>query len=309
MGDTDRSPLRALLSEDARRAREALGGPSFDRQDYEMLAQMAAGAIGRLERLGVALPAGHRLARCQRVFEDLVRVSEDPGAEVIAPRASEVYAAGLETGQLWQIVEALGRPGTRAGAEWGARIVGAIDSSQDGSVLHDRRFRLQFVAMCARAGIHVEAHAGELDGVILLDRWRVGLACKRIEAQNLIEAAVASCAGRLRRGRMAGLMVLEVSGVVWPERRVLAVDSDLTAAREIQRRTDAFLLEHAEAIGGMVDPAQCFGVLAVATIPTLNVASRHVAFSTSFRVASLVGEADPRHGRLAQFTRRFEALS
>ncbi len=297
--------MRALLAEDARRAREALGQPSFDRQDYQTLLQMASSSLDRLERLGVELPADNRLARCRRVFEDLLALEADPEADVIRPRASEVYAAGLETGQLSQIVEALGR----GGSVWHSRILGAIDSSQDRAVLGDRRFRLQFAAMCMRAGIQVEASEGDLDGVIVLDRWRVGLACKGIESANLIEAAVISSVGRLRRARLAGLLVLEVSGVVWSERRVLAVDSDLTAARELQRRTDAFLLEHAGAIGEMVDPAQCFGVLAVATIPTLNVASRHVAFNTSFRVASLVGEADPRYGRLARFTRRFEALS
>ncbi len=302
------SPLKTLLERDAAQARKALDQPTFTRQDSARLREMAAGALERVRSLGLEPASANRLARCERIFRDLLMLAEDPEAEVVRPRDSEVYAAGLETGQLAQICEALARPRTKAGEFWGPRILGAIESDASPETLQDRRFRLQFVAMCVRAGIRIEPTQSELDGEADLSKWRIGLACKRIESSNLIEAAVSSSAGRLKRARRPGLIVLEVSGVVWPERRILSVDSDLTAAREIHRRTDAFLVEQTDAIGEMVDPSFAFGVLAAATIPTLNIATQHVAFSSSFRIASLVGETDPRYDRLVGFARKFEAL-
>ncbi len=297
-----------MLARDAAQSKKALDQPTFNRQDYARLHKMAGGSIERLRSLGLELGERNRLGRCERIFGDLLALGEDPEAEVVRPREGEVYSAGLETGQLAQIVEALARPGTKAGEFWGPKILEAIDSGADGETLQDRRFRLQFIAMCVKAGIRIEPTESELDAEADLSKWRVGLACKRIESGNLIEAAVSTAAGRLKRAKLPGLIVLEVSGIVWPERRILAVDSDMTAAQEIHRRTDAFLVEQTEAIGGMVDPSFAFGVLAAATIPTLNVTTKHVAFSSSFRIASLVSDTDPRYDRLVGFAKKFEAL-
>ncbi len=304
----DSSPLKSLLALDAAQAKKALDQPTFNRQDFGRLHEMASLA---LERLGAVceIPETNRLRHCEKIFADLLALADDPEAQVVRPREGEVYNAGLETGQLAQLTEALAKPGTKAATYWGPRILKAIDAKADPQTLQDRRFRLQFIAMCAQAGVRIEPSESELDGEADLSKWRIGLACKRIEAENLIEAAVSSTAGRLQRAMKPGLIVLEVSGLVWPERRILAVDSDLTAAREIHRRTDAFLIEQTEAIARMVDPSFAFGVLAAATIPTLNVSSKHVAFSSSFRIASLVGDTDPRYGRLVSFARKFEALS
>lgn len=297
-----------MLARDAAQARKALDQPTFTRQDYVRLHEIASDALARLEAIGLPLPAGNRLARCERTFRDLLAISQDQGAEVLAPREGEVYAAGLETGQLAQIISALLTQRSKTSGAWGQRILAALDPACDALTLLDRRFRLQFIAMCVDAGVRVEPASAEIDAECELGKWRIGLACKRIETENLIDAAVASAGARLKRARLPGLIALEVSGIVWPERRVLAVDSDLTAARELHKRTDAFLIEHAGAIGRIVDPSFAFGVLAAATIPSLNVTTRHVAFSSSFRIASLVPESDPRHAHLVSFVRKFEAL-
>ena len=305
MPDPATSPLRVLLERDAAQAKKALDQPTFTRQDYAVLHAMATAALDRLTTLGLDLPDGHRLGHCERIFRDLLALDADPGADAIRPQEGEVYAAGLETGQLAQITEALTRPGC---ASWGPRLLGAIDPCADAQALQDLRFRLQFIAMCLRAGVHVEPTSSELDAEAHFHKWRIGLACRRVEAPNLIQAAVSSASARLARAKRPGLIVLEVSAIVWPERRILAVDSDLTAAREIHRRTDAFLVEQTDAIASMVDPSLVFGVLAVATLPTLNVPTSHVAFSTSFRIASLVDEHDPRYDHLVAFARKFESL-
>lgn len=300
------SPLKAMLARDAAQTRKALDQPTFTRQDYARLHELALSALARLAAF--PLPPGNRLARCERTFRDLLAIAEDQHASVILPREGEIYAAGLETGQLSQIISALVTPRARSASVWGQRILAALDPECDAITLLDRRFRLQFIAMCVDAGVRVEPSTGDLDAECGLGKWRIGLACKRIETENLIDAAVASAGARLKRARLPGLIALEVSGIVWPERRVLAVDSDLTAARELHKRTDAFLVEHADAIARIIDPSYVFGVLAAATIPSLNVTTRHVAFSSSFRIASLVPESDPRHAHLVSFVRKFETL-
>lgn len=302
-------PLAARMQQASQQQREVLRGPIFTRRDYARLLEMAAAARERLAVAAVALPADNRLDQAAGLIERLLAELEKPEDQRQVPPGATVYAAGLEIGQLAHIAMHLARPN----GPWNGRI-GAVLAPAEGDdeaaaeALRDGRFRLQFLGMCRQAELRLEA-APPLEALVELSRWRVGLAARAVEAPNLIEAAVASAAQRLRSARLPGLIVLEVSRVIWPDRTVLRAASAAAAGHELQRRVDHFLRQQHDTVAAIVDPALVFGVVAVATIPAYLEASGHVAFHTSFRIASLCDSEDPRHQRLVAFARRFERLS
>jgi len=303
---TPDAPLRAQMTRESERTRKALNQPGFSRGDYARLLEMAEQAEARLHQSGIELGGHHRLARHKQVLRDLLTLAEDPDADAMRPTDAEVYGTGLEVGQLAHVIGVLAQPRGR----WNDRLADLLDADKhDPQALRDRRFRMQLIAMCRQAGLKTERHEGELEAVLDMGRWRIGLAARMVEAPNLVEAAIASTSRRLVESRLPGLIALEVTSVVWPERTILSVSSDSVAVSELHRRADGFLVSNHDQIASIVDPSFAFGVLAVATIPTYNASSRHVAFSTSFRIGRLCEESDPRHERLVAFARRFGSVS
>jgi len=311
--DAEGSPLKSRLAEHADAARRSLQPVAgFSRSDYQTLLAMVEQAEQRLEGAGMELGEGRgRLARHRRVLRDVVRAIEDPGAESPQFSDADVYLTALEVGQLNHIVSRLAHPGGRW-TDLVRTVLAPTEAGLDERALEDRRFRLQFIAMCRQAGLRpirpdaAGAPDDPADALIELGGWRVGLTGRVIETPDLLELGVRAAASRLHGARVPGMLFLEVTRLIWPERRILRVDSDQTAIHELQRRADLFLTEHADRIGALVDPTYVFGVLAVATLPTYNVSSRHIAFSTTFRIASLCDEGDPRLAKLTDFARRFQ---
>jgi len=313
---TESSSLRSHLTRESTTSRRELAPvPGVTRSDYQQLLAMVRDAERRVSRAGIEIPPDRgRLVRHRRLLEDVVRSIEDPDAESLAMSESDVYLAALEVGQLAQIVSTLTHPGSR----WSERILAVLhpEHAASGSVeTEDQRFRLHFMAICRQAGFsprpidsretRAEPSMGP-DALFELSRWRLGLACQLVGDDRSLESAIGASSARLRSARVPGLIALEVTRLIWPERRVLRVDSDTTASHELQRRTDHFLTEQSKRIGANADAGHAFGVLAVATLPTFNVSTRHISFGTTFRIASLVDAHDPRYAKLAEFARRFQ---
>ncbi|MCB9844603.1 MAG: hypothetical protein H6811_01255 [Phycisphaeraceae bacterium] len=305
MSDRPEAPLKAQLQRDAERAKRDLRQPGFSRQDYDRLLTLAGQTRKRLESCAMEAGERGRLAHCQRVLQDLLTLEEDSEAEVVRPTDSQVYLTGLEVGQLAHIVGQLAQSNGR----WNPRVQEVVTGRDLApAALADRRFRLQFLAMCRQAGLRPDPRAGGLDALMEVSGWRVGVAAEVVSDVPQIATVVRRASERLRAARVAGLIVLETTSIAWPERAILRVASDSTAVGEINRRVDDFLTTHRGAIGSSVDPNFVFGAVAVATIPTYNVSTRHVAFTMSFRIAALCPEKDPRYDRLVAFARQFEGL-
>ncbi|MBX3364061.1 MAG: hypothetical protein KF866_04785 [Phycisphaeraceae bacterium] len=300
------APLKQSLAEQSAQARRELNQYGFARQDYQRLAAIADAAIEHLRRAGIEAGSTGRLARARRVLGDLLAILENPDAEVVPPSESEVYLTGLELGQLSQIVHTLVQPNGR----WNEPVTRVVSGEAAPDVNAEARFKLQFATMCRQAHLKIEPPNQGIasDMVLDLNGWRIGVAGTALAAGGDVSAAVAQAVARLKADRLAGLIVLEVTPLVWPERQVIRVASDAVAVHELQRRADWFLASQKDAVWPAVDPAYAFGILAVATLPTYNVATRHVAFSTTFRIAALCDDHDPRAARLSEFAQRFQRL-
>jgi len=242
------------------------------------------------------------------VLGDLLAVDADAGAEVVAPSEGDVYLTSLELGQLAHLAGYL----AQKNSPWNDRVMAVVDPPTDlpPTALADRRFRMQFAAMCKQAGFKTDPPVGDQkhDATVEVDRWRIGLVGRMVTGEDTIEPAVIEGGARLEQARLPGMIVLEVTSLLWPERRVLRTVSDSAAVSELHKRADDFLVSNRDRIGSLVNPDFVFGVLAVATLPTFNVSTRHVAFSTSFRIASICEDDDPRMERLRAFARRFERV-
>lgn len=302
------TPLRQKLADESAAARKDLKQHEFSRSDYQRLLDLCERTITQLEKHGIDAGAGGRLARHRRVLTDLIASLENPEAEVVRPSDSEVYLTGLELGQLSYVVAGL----VQSSGHWNQRVADLVlgDGGLPAGALGDRRFKLQFAAMCRLAGVRADppAPGARCDAFVESERWRFGVVAHVLNLDADTDAAVQLCSERFRADRAPGLMVLEITNLVWPERKVIRVASDTVAASELQRRADSFLAAHRQRIASGVDPVHAFGLLVVATLPTYNVATRHVAFSTSFRIASLCPEGDTRLDRLAAFARQFQRL-
>lgn len=312
-----RSTLKESMSRQSAEAKKSFAQRSgFSSSDYATLRGMVDEAQRKLASAGIPADRTPRLARHRRLLNDTIALLEDPDAEVIAPSDAEVYLTALEVGQLNHIVSQLATPN----GHWlGAleRIVGPGAGEKSAAKL-DERFMLQFVALCRSAGFRLEpmgALAGRPDdqprepnATLEIDHWRVGIAGRALHADADLEPAMQAVNTQLRAAKMPGLAVFEVTSLIWPERRVLRVASDSVASSELQRRADAFLVEHTDRLASLADPQLVFGVLAVATLPTFNVPTRHIAFSTSFRIAALCDDDDPRLARLTAFAKRFQRV-
>lgn len=302
------SPLESQLKEQAAEAKRELHQPVFSSSDYARLRALAEQARDRLVGLGLAPSPTSRLARAGRVLGDVLAVEADAGAEVVAPSETDVYMTSLELGQLAHIAGYL----AQTNSPWNERVMGVVDPEPGlaAAGLADRRFRLQFAAMCRQAGFKVVPPVGEQkhDATVEVDRWRIGLVGRMVGGEDTIEPAVVEGGARLEQAKLPGMIVLEVTSLLWPERRVLRTASDSAAVSELHRRADDFLVSNRDRIGSLVNPDFVFGVLAVATLPTFNVSTKHVAFSTSFRIASICEDDDPRMERLRAFARRFERV-
>lgn len=302
------TPLKQKLADESAAARKDLKQHEFSRSDYQRLLDLCERTIAQLEKQGIEAGAGGRLARHRRVLSDLIASMENADADVVRPSDSEVYLTGLELGQLSYVVAGL----VQSSGHWNQRVAELVlsDGGLPAGAMGDRRFKLQFAAMSRLAGVRTVPPQGgaQCDCFVESDRWRFGVVAHVLSVDADTDAAIQLCSQRFRADRTPGLMVLEITNLVWPERKVIRVASDTVAAAELQRRADSFLASHRQRIAAGVDPVHAFGLLVVATLPTYNVATRHVAFSTSFRIASLCPEGDPRLERLAAFARQFQRL-
>ena len=247
-----------------------------------------------------------RLASHRRTLNSVLALKQDPGADVLAPQEQDVYFAGLEIGQLAQIARGLMTPRPRFSDQLRRVLLpGGKDLPRD---IAELRFRLQFASLCAAAGMKVEPDEAA-DALVDLSGWQVALVAQTLPTDDAIDDAARACNARLVKSKHPGIVVLEVSAACWPERRLLGVASDGVAMQEIQKRADVWLEQHADRVGELTDADFAFGLIAVVTIPTFNVATRHVAFSTTFRLAALCGQGDPRLLRLKDFAKRFGKLA
>lgn len=302
------APLKQALADQAAQAKKALNQTGFERSDYQRLLALADRTVERLAKFGLSTDGKGRLERLRRVLNDLIALMENPEADVVRPSESEVYLTGLELGQLAHIVGAL----VQSKGRWNQRVMDVVmgDASLPAGALASQRFKLQFAAMCAQAGFRIDPPEASMQSDMALDLsgWRIGVAAETIPHDATVDGAVERCVEHLRHDRIPGVIVLEITSLAWPERRVVRVASDAVAVHELQRRADGFLVSHRDRIAGRIDPAFAFGLLAVATLPTYNVATRHVAFTTSFRIASLCPDTDPRMQKLTEFARRFQKI-
>ncbi len=300
------TPLKQKLAEQSAQSRKELNQYGFARQDYQRLAAVADASIEHLKKVGIDAGQKGRLFRAKRVLSDLLAMLENPNADVVAPSESEVYLTGLELGQLSVIVRELAQPNGR----WNERVRQVVMGEGGPAEGAEAKFRLQFAAMCRQARFRVEppVQGGSADMTLEVNGWRIGIAAAALGANADVSGVVRSAVERLQKDKIAGVIVFEVTPMVWPERQVIRVASDAVAVHELQRRADWFLQTQREAIGRAIDPRFAFGMLAVATLPTYNVATRHVAFSTTFRIAALCPDGDPRVAKLSEFAQQFQRL-
>lgn len=311
----DRTPASSLRThldkQSAQTRRELSREPMFKPSDFEQLLGLLDEIEQRASTAGVVDDlATSRIASLRRTLDGVLKLQDDPDAEVLAPSEQEVYLAGLEIGQLAQLARGLMVP--RTGFADQLRRVLKPAPTDTPQQLGDLRFRLQFAGLCATAGLKVEpdpSAGGGADAVIDLSGWHVALVAQTLANADQLDRVAAECNSRLVRAKRPGIIVLEATAACWPERRLLGVASDGVATHEIQQRADAFLEQHADRVGELTDETFAFGLIAVVTLPTFNVATRHVAFSTTFRLAALCGEGDPRLGKLKDFAKRFSKLS
>lgn len=298
------APLQRAMAEEAARGRKELSEAAFSPSDFGRLATLAGQTRATLAGRGLIPEQGARIEQLEQTLGVLLD-EQGNAASGHGVSDGQAYAAGVEVGQLAMIAHAL----AASPKTWGDRInaVAGETGGADEAALRDRRFRLQFISIVRRAGFRIEP-AEPHDAVFELDRWRVGIAAAHLPDEGALDRVIGQAGERLRQGRVPGLVVLEVSALAWPERRLLRVASDRAASTEIHRRVDAFLAASAERAVKAVDSTFAFGLIACATIPSYNVGTRRVAFSTSFRVAALCEADDPRMPRLRGFAKRFGAV-
>lgn len=302
------SPLRQHLQHQSAGARrEITSQPRFQPSDFDRLLGMLDDIEAKAIDAGVIADGSRgRLASLRRTLTSVLALKNDPSAEVLAPQEQEVYLAGLEIGQLAQVARGLMTPRPRFADQLRRLLLpGEKDLPRD---IAELRFRLQFTGLCAAAGMKVEPDKSA-DALVDLSGWQVALVAQTVPNDNTLDDAARACNARLVQSKHPGIVVLEVSAACWPERRLLGVASDGVAMQEIQKRADVWLEQHADRVGELTNADFAFGLIAVVTIPTFNVATRHVAFSTTFRLAALCGEGDPRLTRLKDFARRFGRLA
>ncbi|MCC5787836.1 MAG: hypothetical protein JJU33_14175 [Phycisphaerales bacterium] len=297
---TPASPDRkAQLAGETVDARKSLSEPEFSKSDYTLLRVQALNAAAILDAYGIERGKNDRLSRAIATLKALVS-----DAATSKPSESESYLTGLEVGRLSMIVASLAQPKGKFNEHVRA-LVSPDDPASPG--LADCALRLQFLALCRDAKFKVEPPAeltpGEgHDGVVELDRWRVGIAAATLEASDeSLEKAIETGNARLKHARLPGILVLDATSICWPERKIIRVAADRDAAGEIHRRADAFLERSLETLDRLTDADFVFGVVAIATIPTFNVARGLVAFSSSVRLAILRADTDPRAAQMERF--------
>ncbi len=292
-------PRKAQLAGETVDARKSPGEPEFSKSDYQRLREQALAAKAKLEHAGVAPPEPNRLSRAIATLDQLL--GDDAPSK---PTESESYLTGLEVGRLSMIVDSLVQPNGKFNEHVRALIAPEVSGAPG---LADAALRLQFLALCRDARFKAEPPSaltpGEgHDGVIELDRWRIGVAAASLDAsESSLKDAIHKGNARLKQARLPGMLVLDATAPCWPERRIIRVAADRDAAAEIHRRADAFLENALDTLDKLTDADFVFGVVAIATIPTFNVARGLVAFSSSVRLAMLRADTDPRAEQMERF--------
>lgn len=292
-------PLKARVAGETIDARKSPGEPEFSKSDYQRLREQALAAKAKLEHAGVAPPEPNRLSRAIATLDQLLA-----GDAPSKPTESEAYLTGLEIGRIDMIVSALVQPKGKFNEHVRSLV---SPTAADAGSFADCALRLKFLSLCRNSRFKVEPPAelfpGEgHDGVIELDRWRIGVAAASLDtSEDSLPNAIEKGNARLRHARLPGMLVLDATAPCWPERRIIRVAADRDAAGEIHRRADAFLENALDTLDKLTDADFVFGVVAIATIPTFNVARGLVAFSSSVRLAVLRADTDPRAEQMERF--------
>ena len=292
----DPNPLKAQLLKASADMHAALADFGFQPESFDSIITQTLDRAARL-RAAHAPAAADRLESLCAEFRDALALSADPDAR------GRAYLALLESTLI----------GVNASEAAGPRWLAALDrhcaslSEPSATPTAGGLTLLTVAQMCIDIGAKATPPAG---GMVRIEwqGWRLALVPAAAETPDQIAPAVARAADVLRSARTPGLIVLDLSQPVCPERRALRAVHPDDGAAELRARLDRLLQDAKPGIKASANLDHALGVIGCAFLSLHLVAAAQVAFITAYRFMSLLDPADPREHKLARFRVRFGDL-
>jgi hypothetical protein len=293
------SVLKNQIEAERARLREEYTQTGISQSSYLALREQADGAIAALEHAGL----GARLAALREprgVIHAVVRLLEDPRADVVAPSNEEVYRAGLLISRLVRLTRAF----ARAPAAWVdalAALLSAIESGDESAGAG--MAMLEFAAACRGSKVSITPSGPECC-TLVLDGWRCGAAAVVVEEEGGLIEAAARAEATLRALRLPGLIIFEVGGVLPSAPRLARAANEQAAASEMRRHLDAYIEPRLEAVAGAVNTDFAFAGFFSAVLSSVVVSSGRAIYVWCPRAANLCSMRDARMSKLERLMDR-----
>ncbi|RMH13626.1 MAG: hypothetical protein D6695_03485 [Planctomycetota bacterium] len=303
--ERDASPLRQQLSARAEQLRKEYLRRGFSRDDYQRLVDRAEAVVRTAAGLKIDDADLQPIRDCRSVLVSVVKLLTDPKSETIPPTNDEVYAAALTIARLGRLFEQF----DSAPPAWKnqlALLVRALGSTETdaGRLL----VMLEFAGLCRSVGISIRP-APEARAELELEEWQLAASSAVAESRGaLSKAAQQACAGLVAMKR-PGLIVLDAGSAMPDAPSLRRVGNDQTAALEMQRHVDQFIIDQHETLVEAVDTQYAFAAVVGAVLHTVNVSTGLVNFAACYRTVNLCELDDPRAPRLRRLMDRLSAFA
>lgn len=292
-------PLERRLRAAAAEGRSNFRSTGFTRDDYAQLHDRAEDLARRLAAIGLTGDAVETAREQGRVLGAVVRLLDDPAAQVAPPSNDAVYRAGLFVARLHKAVTQL----AGAAKAWDTQVE-ALLTDPDPAAAARRMALVEFGALCRDAAIPCRPTADGRAATVEIDEWTLAAAPEVAGSPDALAPAAAAACDTLRALKRPGLIVLDAGGAMPDAPSLRRVGNDASAMIEMRRLVDQFIVDRHDEIVAAVDTDFAFGAVISVVLHSLNVSTGRLVFASCSRAVNLCEPDDARAPRLAAFMNR-----